>query len=53
MGWSVAYFAMAKALAEAGADISIAARSVKENEVAEKQITDLYSRNCMSTGTIL
>ena len=41
--------AMAKALAEAGADISIAARSSKENEEAEKQIKDLYSRNCMST----
>ncbi len=42
-------FAMAKALAEAGADISIAARSLKENEEAEKEIKDLYERNCIST----
>lgn len=41
--------AMAKALAEAGADISIAARSVKENEAAETEIRNLYARNCMST----
>ncbi len=41
--------AMAKALAEAGAGICIAARSHKENGEAEKQIKDLYSRNCMST----
>lgn len=41
--------AMAKALAEAGADISIAARSSKENSEAEKQISSLYSGNCMST----
>ncbi len=41
--------AMAKALAEAGANISIAARSLKENEVAEKQIKDIYSCTCMST----
>ncbi len=40
--------AMAKALAEAGADISIAARSDKENGEAEKKISHLY-RNCMST----
>jgi len=41
-------FAMAKALAEAGADISIAARSPKENAEAEQKIKDLYSRNCIS-----
>jgi gluconate 5-dehydrogenase len=41
--------AMAKALAEAGADISIAARSAKENEQAEKEIKDLYKRACIST----
>lgn len=41
--------AMAKALAEAGATISIAARSSKENDDAEKEIRDLYAGNCMST----
>jgi len=41
--------AMAKALAEAGANISIAARSSKENGEAEKEIRGLYSGNCMST----
>lgn len=40
--------AMAKALAEAGADISIAARSIKENEQAEKEIITSYKRDCIS-----
>ena len=41
--------AMAKALAEAGASISIAARSAKENAEAAEQITTLYGRECFST----
>lgn len=41
-------FAMAKALAEAGANISIAARSSKENAESEQTIKSLYSRNCIS-----
>lgn len=40
--------AMAKALAEAGASICIAARSVKENEEAEQTIRELYDVECMS-----
>ncbi|HVG40627.1 MAG TPA: SDR family oxidoreductase, partial [Chitinophagaceae bacterium] len=41
--------AMAKTLAEAGADISIAARSSKENGAAEKELKESYARNCIST----
>ena len=41
-------FAMAKALAEAGADISIAARSSKENTEAGQKIKEMYSRECLS-----
>ena len=40
--------AMAKALAEAGAKICIAARSIKENEEAEQTIKELYGTDCMS-----
>lgn len=40
--------AMAKALAEAGAKIGIAARSIKENEEAEQTIKELYGVDCMS-----
>ncbi|MEP7110005.1 MAG: glucose 1-dehydrogenase [Ferruginibacter sp.] len=40
---------MAKTMAEAGAGICIAARSKKENEEAEKEISELYGVNCMST----
>lgn len=43
-------FAMAKAMAEAGASICIAARSVKENEEAEQKIRELFSVECMSTA---
>ena len=41
--------AMAKALAEAGANISIAARSSNDNLTAEKQIRDSYAVESMST----
>lgn len=41
--------AMAKALAEAGAKICIAARSIKENEEAEQTIKELYGVDCIST----
>lgn len=40
--------AMAKALAEAGADISIAARSAKENSEATREIIQRFSRRCIS-----
>ncbi|MEJ7768259.1 MAG: glucose 1-dehydrogenase [Chitinophagaceae bacterium] len=42
--------AMAKALAEAGAHISIASRSVRENEEAENEISNLYNVKCMSVS---
>ncbi|MEO5997037.1 MAG: SDR family oxidoreductase [Chitinophagaceae bacterium] len=42
-------FTMAKALAEAGASICIAARSVKENGEAEQAIRDQFGVDCMST----
>jgi NAD(P)-dependent dehydrogenase (short-subunit alcohol dehydrogenase family) len=41
--------AMAKALAEAGASICIAARSLKENEEAAEEIKASYGANCMHT----
>ena len=40
--------AMAKAMAEAGASICIAARSIKENEEAAQKIKELYGVDCMS-----
>ncbi|MFI5129631.1 MAG: SDR family NAD(P)-dependent oxidoreductase [Chitinophagales bacterium] len=40
--------AMAKALAEAGANISIAARDKAGNSKAVQEIQSLYSRDCMS-----
>lgn len=43
-------FTMAKAMAEAGASICIAARSVKENEESEQKIRDLFSVECMSSA---
>ncbi len=42
-------FTMAKALAEAGASICIAARSVKENGEAEQAIRNQFGVDCMST----
>lgn len=41
-------FAMAKSVAEAGANVCIAARSVKENQEAEKRIRELYGIDCIS-----
>ncbi len=41
-------FAMAKSIAEAGANVCIAARSVKENQEAEKRIRELYGIDCIS-----
>lgn len=41
-------FAMAKAMAEAGASVCIAARSLKENEEAEQKIRELFGVECMS-----
>jgi len=41
-------FAMAKAMAEAGASICIAARSLKENGEAEQKIRELYGVDCMN-----
>ncbi|MEO5564917.1 MAG: SDR family NAD(P)-dependent oxidoreductase, partial [Chitinophagaceae bacterium] len=38
---------MAKALAETGADISIAARDKKENEKAAKEIESSYNTKCL------
>lgn len=43
-------FAMAKALAEAGAKISIAARDEKENQQAEETIRSSYDVACISTS---
>ncbi len=40
--------AMAKALAEAGANISIAARSQKENKEAEELLSANYNVQCLS-----
>lgn len=40
---------MAKALAEAGASICIAARSAKENEEAVQKLKESYNVDCMST----
>lgn len=40
--------AMGKALSEAGAAISIAARSEKENSEAEQSISQAWGRDCMS-----
>lgn len=42
-------FAMAKAMAEAGAGICIAARSLKENEEAAQKIREVFGVDCMST----
>jgi gluconate 5-dehydrogenase len=40
---------MAKALAEAGASICIAARSAKENEETVQKLKELYKTDCIST----
>jgi gluconate 5-dehydrogenase len=40
---------MAKALAEAGASICIAARSAKENEKTVQKLKELYHTDCIST----